>query len=66
VGGHGHDGSTPLSSVERYDEATDQWELVVSMSTTRFDLGVSATPPTWVCTSSSSVLSEVLSLDNDY
>ena len=33
-------GSAYLSSVERYDEGKDQWEMVASMNSERFVVGV--------------------------
>ena len=40
----GRDGSSILSSVERYDAAADAWTAVASMRSTRFSAGVAAAP----------------------
>jgi len=37
----GYDGSSQLSSVERYDVGSDQWTTVTSMNCPRSALGVS-------------------------
>jgi len=37
----GYDGSSQLSSVERYDVSSDQWTMITAMNCARSALGVS-------------------------